>query len=119
METIAIVGAGNVGRSLGLAFAGLGHQIRFGVRDPADPRHADLKKNDLSVQATPLAALEAETIILATPWTQTRSALDAAGDLSGKVVIDATNPFVFIDGKPSLSWDNGLSAVSSAAQALI
>jgi predicted dinucleotide-binding enzyme len=31
-------------------------------------------------------------VVLATPWAAAESALQAAGDLSGKVPVDATNP---------------------------
>jgi len=37
-------------------------------------------------------------VVLATPWAAAREAVKAAGDLSGKILIDATNPL-----KPDLS----------------
>ena len=33
-----------------------------------------------------------EVIVLATPWNATRSALQSAGNLSDKIVVDCTNP---------------------------
>jgi predicted dinucleotide-binding enzyme len=37
-------------------------------------------------------AAEAEVIVLAVPWRAAADALSAAGDVSGKVVVDITNP---------------------------
>ena len=39
---IAIIGAGNVGKALAGRFAKAGHEIVFGVRDPAAARNAAL-----------------------------------------------------------------------------
>jgi predicted dinucleotide-binding enzyme len=54
---ITILGAGNVGRALGLGFARADHMVAFGVRNPADPRHADLAatKGVRVVRLLPLA----------------------------------------------------------------
>ena len=39
-----------------------------------------------------IAAAAADAVAVCTPWHATRSALVACGDLTGKVVIDCTNP---------------------------
>ena len=46
------------------------------------------------VQAAPVpqAVQVSDVIVLATPWSETQRVLDTAGDLTGKVVIDCTNP---------------------------
>jgi predicted dinucleotide-binding enzyme len=91
---IAIIGAGNVGRTLGLAWARRGHQVSFGVRDPGDKRAEEPLHTDQSVQVASNAdaASWAEVVVLATPWVATREAVTSCGDLSGKIVIDCTNP---------------------------
>ena len=33
-----------------------------------------------------------EVIVLATPWPATQAAIQSAGNLAGKIVIDCTNP---------------------------
>jgi hypothetical protein len=38
------------------------------------------------------AAAAGDVIVLATPWPATRNAIQAAGNLAGKVVVDCTNP---------------------------
>ena len=39
---IAIIGAGNVGGTLGRAWVKAGHEVMFGVRDPSSPKVAAL-----------------------------------------------------------------------------
>ncbi len=84
---IAIIGAGNVGTTLGRRFIEAGHEVVYGVRTPGDPKHASLP-----VQTIPHAAAAADVVILTTSWAGAQDALAAAGDLTGKVLIDATNP---------------------------
>lgn len=84
---IAIIGAGHVGQALGKSWAKRGHDVVYGVRHPSDAKYAGLKTASVAD-----AARAAETILLATPWPATEAALTAAGDLSGKLVLDATNP---------------------------
>jgi 8-hydroxy-5-deazaflavin:NADPH oxidoreductase len=93
---IAILGAGNVGGALGKAFASNGHKIFFGVPHPEDEKNKKLidsiGSNSASVGSVPDATHYAELVILATPWNATRSALQSAGNLSDKIVVDCTNP---------------------------
>ena len=42
--------------------------------------------------ASPQEAARAEVILLATPWPSTAEALRGLGDLTGKILLDATNP---------------------------
>jgi predicted dinucleotide-binding enzyme len=87
---IGIIGAGNVGGTLGQALAKAGHQVTHGVRDPADPKHRELKHG--AVATVQGAVAGAEAVILATPWNGSEAALKAAGDFGGKPLLDATNP---------------------------
>ena len=48
---IAVIGAGNVGRALGGAWRKAGHEVRYGLRNPADPKHADLAPAKLATPA--------------------------------------------------------------------
>ena len=88
---IAVLGMGNVGSTLGRRWAGAGHDITFGVRDPAGKK-ADAEKINAAVATVPEAAAGAEAVLLAVPWTAAPAVLKAAGDLSGKVLLDCTNP---------------------------
>jgi 8-hydroxy-5-deazaflavin:NADPH oxidoreductase len=92
---IAIIGAGTVGSTLGRAWVAKGRDIAFGVRHPSDEKIKTLvqatggKTRAMSVRD---AAAGAEVVVLATPWAGVRDAILAAGNLSGKVLVDATNP---------------------------
>jgi NADPH-dependent F420 reductase len=92
---IAILGAGNVGGTLGRGWAKKGHDIFFGVRHPQDDKTRQLVQS-LGGKARAGTVAEAaafgEVVVLATPWQAAEAALREAGDLSGKVVIDCTNP---------------------------
>ena len=84
---IAVVGAGNVGRTLGAGWARAGHSVVYVVRDVARARHEGVEP----AIASPVPK-DVDVVVLATPWDAVESALRAAGDLTGKVLIDATNP---------------------------
>jgi NADPH-dependent F420 reductase len=92
---IAVIGAGNVGGTLGKAWARKGHDICFGVRHPNDDKTRQLVQSiGTKSQAGTVAEAAAfgQVVVLATPWQATEAAVRAAGDLRGKTVIDCTNP---------------------------
>ena len=98
---IAIIGAGNVGSTLGRAWAKKGHDIFFGMRHPNDDKTRQLLQSiGTKAQAGTVAEAAAfgQVIVLATPWPATEAAIREAGDLRGKTVIDCTNPL-----KPDVS----------------
>lgn len=92
---IAIIGAGNVGGALGRRWAEVGHSITYGVRDPNSERVRTLlaeigsRARAVSIQD---AAQSNEIIALAVPWGGAAEAVQAAGNLTGKILIDCTNP---------------------------
>ena len=86
---IAIIGPGNVGTALGERFSKNGHEVTYGARDPAE--HA----GSVSVAE---AAKKADIVALTVPWAAAKDAIEQAGGLDGKIVIDATNPL-----KPQLA----------------
>ncbi len=89
---IAIIGTGNVGGALAESWARAGHSIRLGVRDPERFKGSRLIAHDrITVHPIRQASHESEVILLATPPSAARSVIEALGDVSGKVVIDATN----------------------------
>ncbi len=86
---IAIIGTGNVGKALAPAFERAGHEVAYGVRDPADAKHAGAA---LAVRSARDAANGAELVVLAVNWAQVDEALADCGDMDGKILIDCTNP---------------------------
>jgi 8-hydroxy-5-deazaflavin:NADPH oxidoreductase len=98
---IGIIGAGSVGGTLGNAWAHKGHKVRFGVRHPDSPEVTELLKKIGPAAAAGTVAEAArfgEAVVLATPWPGTFDAIQSAGDLSEKVLLDCTNPL-----KPQLA----------------
>lgn len=91
---ITIIGAGNVGRALGTRWAAAGHAITYGVRDPQSPKLADVDRANFAIASGASSVAGADAVLLATPWAQTRAAIEAAGGLAGQVVLDATNPLL-------------------------
>jgi len=87
---IGIIGAGNVGSALGMNWRSKGRDVRFGVPNPDDSRHARLGRDALGTP--PDIARDADVVVLATPWDATEPAVRGLGNLSGKIVIDCTNP---------------------------
>ena len=92
---IGILGAGNVGGTLGRGWAGKGHDVFFGVPRPEDGKTQDLIRGigpKARAGTVRDAAAFAEVVVLATPFQATEEAIQEAGDLTGKVVVDCTNP---------------------------
>jgi hypothetical protein len=94
---IAVIGAGPVGTALARGWRRTGHEITFGVRDPArayDPA--------ASVASAARAAATAEVVVLALPWNAAEDAVKSL-PLANKVVIDCMNPLGMRDGALSLT----------------
>ena len=93
--TIGIIGSGNVGGTLGTRWAKAGHDIVYGTRDPqANDIKQLLAQAGGKTRAATLqeAARAGDVLFLAMPWNATQSVLEGLGDLTGKTLIDATNP---------------------------
>jgi 8-hydroxy-5-deazaflavin:NADPH oxidoreductase len=94
---IAIIGAGNVGGTLGKRWYGNGHRVIFGFRDPKSETARNLALEagpNAHVASNSEAAGASEIVLMATPFSAVEQALREAGDLGGKIVIDATNPLL-------------------------
>ena len=101
---IAIIGIGNVGSALARGLTKTSHQLVLGVRNPGDAAAKKLAADVKAELATPAeAAKSAELIVLALPWNAAEEAVKSLGNLSGKIVIDCTNPLGMIDGALALT----------------
>jgi len=90
---IAVIGAGNVGGALGKAWAGRGHEVTFGDRGSGRAQKtAEASGGNARAASVRDAAAAAEVVVLAVPFSGAQDAVRSAGDLSGKVLIDCTNP---------------------------
>jgi len=92
---IGIIGAGNVGGTLGKRWSGLGHEVKFGVREPGEDKIKKLVSQcggKASAGSVAKAAVFGEVVVLTTPWDAAKNAVESAGNLSGKILVDCTNP---------------------------
>src|SRR5258708_22376196 len=92
---IGIIGEGMGGGPLGKRWAAWGHDIKLGGRTPAEKKISALLAGcgaPASAGGIAEAAAFGEVIALTTPWDATKSAIGAAGKLSGKILVDCTNP---------------------------
>jgi len=118
-DTVAVIGTGNVGMALGTEFGGLGHTVIYGSREPDSAKTLGLvNKTKNATAALPAdAAAQADVIILAVPGMATESVVNNLGDLSGKIIIDATNPLVFAGNPPKVTYgtDRSLGEIVQVA----
>src|SRR5512140_3372228 len=93
---IAILGAGNIGGTLGSKWSKAGHTVCFGVRDAHSPKTiaAVEQAQNAKVLDVSAAIRESETILFSVPWKTVPEIAQAhAAELNGKLLIDATNNF--------------------------
>lgn len=99
-ETIAVIGTGNVANALGPMFAEQGHTIVYGSRDPARDSVRELVAKTGGAASATLpadAAAGADVVMIAVPWDAVPDVVRGLGDLSGKIIIDPTNPRIVGD----------------------
>ena len=103
---IAVLGTSAVGRAVAARITEVGHTATMGTRDPAATAarddfaawHADHPDIPLSTFAD--AAKDADMVVNATGGDACLLALSAAGDLTGTVVLDISNPLDHAAGFP-------------------
>jgi 8-hydroxy-5-deazaflavin:NADPH oxidoreductase len=94
---IAILGTGGVGSALGTRWAGAGHTVTYGSRSPQSEKVRQLvaKSGQQSSARPPRESISgADAILLAVPWPVARETLGQLGDLTGRTLIDCTNPLL-------------------------
>lgn len=91
---IAIIGAGNIGTTLGEKWVAAGHVVYFGVRASADPKFDELRQRfgGAAVQEVATAIDAAEAVVLAVPGAAVAEvAAEHGARLAGRLLIDTTN----------------------------
>ena len=92
---IAVIGSGSVGTGLARAWSALGHLVVIGSRTPESERVAGLVAgigNGVEAAGLPESAMGAEVIVLAVPWGAAEESISRLGEVSGRIIVDATNP---------------------------
>ena len=94
-----MIGAGNVGGNLGATLSNSGVDVRFGVRAGKDIGELlDRCAEGTMAVGIAEAAAWAEVVFLAVPGKVAVEAAKGLGDVTGKVVVDCTNPLTFDAG---------------------
>ena len=96
---VAVLGSGRIGSALGRAFAGAGHAVTFGSRNPgagsgtgATGAGSGIPVSGIPVSDIPSAVAAADVVVLAVPGPAVaRLVSDLGSRLAGKLVVDATN----------------------------
>jgi predicted dinucleotide-binding enzyme len=90
---IGMIGTGRIGFSLGPLLVRKGHEVRFGSRNPELVRGAVSEfGHGASLGTVPEAAQFGDVLFTAVPWHAVQETLKAAGPLTGKTIVDCTNP---------------------------
>lgn len=92
---VGIIGAGRIGGNAARLLAAAGHEVKLSFA--RDRSQLTALAGEIGGRASAGTAAEAaafgEVVIFAVPWDVIPHALEQAGDLAGKIVIDTTNQF--------------------------
>jgi 8-hydroxy-5-deazaflavin:NADPH oxidoreductase len=92
---IGVIGSGGIGGTVGTLWAKAGHEVLFSSRNPEKLATLVAEAgNNAKAGTTADAAQFADIIFLAVYYWTTDEAIAAAGTLAGKIIIDATNPYI-------------------------
>lgn len=93
MMNIAIIGSGNVGGALAQQWIKAGHNVLIGAQFPLSEKNISLatKIGEDRFAVVENAVRQCEVILIATPPEAILDILGKLGNVSGKVIIDATN----------------------------
>jgi predicted dinucleotide-binding enzyme len=92
MTAISIIGAGNVARGIATRAIEAGDTVQLIVRNPESAQALASDLGDSVTVNTIGDAITGDLMFLAIPFLAVSEVLPALGDLSGKTLVDATNP---------------------------
>jgi len=103
-----VLGTGTVGSAVATRLVSLGHEVKMGAREAANPKARDWAAAQgarASAGTFSDAAAFGEIVFNCTMGTASLDALHAAGaqNLGGKVLVDVANPLDFSGGTPALA----------------
>jgi hypothetical protein len=90
---IAIIGSGNVGGALAQKWAKAGHTVLIGAKFPLSDKNSQLAAKIGEDRFTSIANAvgQSEVVLIATPPTAIFDIMAEMGEVSSKIIIDATN----------------------------
>ena len=111
---IGIVGAGRIGGNCATQFAKGGHEVKLSfARDRKKVEELASEIGERASIGTPAeAAGFGEVVVLSVPWDLIDDALEQAGSLDGKIVIDTTNQY----GSAKMPAEGQTAAAFNAAR---
>lgn len=94
-ETVAIIGTGDMGDSIGPKLALKGYRIIYGSRDPSRQTVQQLVRLtgfNASAKSQKDAAQAADIVVLVVPWPAMEQVARNLGNLDGKILVDVSTP---------------------------
>jgi hypothetical protein len=92
---VGIIGAGRIGGGIARQLTGAGHEVLLSFS--RDPQSLNALAAEIGPSATTGSPAEAagfgEVVVISVPWSTLPQAIEQAGSLAGKIVIDTTNQF--------------------------
>ena len=113
---ITILGSGNMAAAFVKQLTAVGHQVRVTGRNADKATELASHYPGVEFVQPRAAAQDADAVIVATPYEAAMDALRPLGDLTGKVVIDITNPLT--PDYMGLTIGHDTSAAEQIAQAI-
>lgn len=89
---VTVIGAGNMGAGFVQQLTRAGHAVRVTARDLAKAQALAAANPGAVAAAADQALADSEVVVLAVGYADAVAALQGLGDLTGRVVIDITNP---------------------------
>ncbi len=89
---IGIIGGGHIGGNVATQLIAAGHEVTVSFAND-EQKLWDLAKRIGAVAGTPSDSARADVVVLSVPWSVVGTALELAGSLAGRIVIDTTNQF--------------------------
>ena len=112
---VLVIGTGNMGAGFVKQLAAAGHQVSVTAREQVKA-HALAQQFGAVAVAAAGSAAAVDAIVLATPYAEAVFALRGVGDLTGKTVIDITNPLT--PDYTGLTLGHNTSAAEEIAKAV-
>jgi 8-hydroxy-5-deazaflavin:NADPH oxidoreductase len=123
---IAILGAGQVGSTLGRLWHAAGHDVTFAARHAARPQALAAELGERAHAALIADAVAgADVVLVAVPGPAVTDTLQAVGPLDGRVMMDAANSFgpqqmrmrSLADAFPQARWVRAFNSLSASIMA--
>jgi predicted dinucleotide-binding enzyme len=89
---ITVVGTGNMGSAFAKQLSSVGHIVRITGRDIDKAKALAAQFDNVGAYPAAKALGDSDVVVVATAYEDATKALQSLGDLTGKVVIDITNP---------------------------